>query len=171
MSICRYRLFLVIAALVGCAGAVAQQAGAAAIAPDDPELYFGFFSLQQAIQKDISAAKDAPSGAALQQAAARHFNISEADFVILGSAASAALERVSAFMRDAHAHLQSEIAAGRRPDGATFEALNKQRLAILQDAANALQKSMSPAGWKALHSYINDEYRSHIVRTELSHAK
>ena len=43
MSIYRCRLSPVIAALAGCAGAFAQQAGIAAVPPDDPEVYFGFF--------------------------------------------------------------------------------------------------------------------------------
>jgi hypothetical protein len=50
---------------------------------DDPELYFGFFLFQSAVEKDIRKISD-PSGAAeFRQAVARHLNISEADFAIL----------------------------------------------------------------------------------------
>ena len=171
MGMYRCRLFLVIAALVGCAGAFAQQAGIAAIPPDDPEVYFGFFSLRQGIQKHIVAAKDASAGAALERAAARHFNVSESDFAIVGLVTNSTLGALSALGQEARAYVAQERTAGRTPDPGRAAAFHERRLALLREGAGALQKSMSPAGWGALHSYINDRYRSHIVRREPTHAK
>ena len=171
MSIYRCRLSPVIAALAGCAGAFAQQAGIAAVPPDDPEVYFGFFSLQRAIQKDISSAKGPSAGAALQRAAARHFNVSESDFAILGRVSNSTLGGLSALGQEARAYVAQERTAGRTPDPGRAAAFHERRLALLREGAGALQKSMSPAGWGALHSYINDRYRSHIVRREPTHAK
>ena len=170
MGMYRCRLFLVIAALVGCAGAFAQQAGIAAIPPDDPEVYFGFFSLQQAIQKDISAAKGASAGAALERAAARHFNVSESDFAILGRVSNSTLGGLSTLAHEAKAYVAQERAAGQTPDPGKLAAFRERRLALLREGAGGLRRSVSPAGWGALQSYISDRYRSHIVRTEPTHA-
>jgi len=147
MSMYRCRLFLVIAALVGCAGAFAQQSGVTALPPDDPEVYFGFFSFRQEIQKHIVAAKDASAGAALQRAAAQHFNISEPDFAIVGLVSSSTLGALSALGQEARAYLAQERAAGRMPDPGKEVAFHERRLTLPRDGADALQKSMSPAGW------------------------
>jgi hypothetical protein len=167
-----YRLVIVSVGLLLCDASVfGQQSGVAAIAPDDPELYFGFFSFHQAIQKDISGAKDASSGAAFLRAAADHFNISESDFLSAGRVISSVLGRISALMQAAKAYSSNEMAAGRRPDRTTLEAFQKQRLELLRDGANDLQQAVSPTGWEALHSYINGPYRSHTIRKELTRAK
>jgi hypothetical protein len=163
------RLFLAIAALAGCA-AFAQQAGTASILPDDPEVYFGFFSFRQAMQKQIVAAKDASDGAALQQAAAQNFGISASDFAIVGLVSSSTLGGISALAQEARTYIAQELAAGQTPDPGTLAAFSAGRLALLRQGAANLQSSMSPAGLVALHSYINDRYRPRIVQMESTHA-
>jgi hypothetical protein len=145
-----------------------QQSGA--VAPDDPELYFGFFSFLQAIEQDVSNATDASTGAALRQAAAQHFNISESDFLSAGTVGGSVLGKISTLTQTAKAYISSETAAGRKPDPATLQAFQKQRLALLGKGASDLQGAISPADWQALHNYINGTYRSHTIRKELTHA-
>jgi hypothetical protein len=167
----RLNLLVAISVLLGGGVAIGQPQQPSGIALDDPELYFGFFSLHQAIQKDTARTTDGEGGIALKRAAARHFNISEADFTLIGKIASSVLENISTLMQAADDYYLAERAAGRMPDRTKLEAFQQQRLTVLQKGAKDLQATISPAGWSALHAYINDTYRSHITRKELANGK
>lgn len=153
--------------LVGSA-AVGQQQHASPVAQDEPELCFGFFSLHQAIQKDILARTD---GSALKRAAAQHFNISEVEFDTMGRVASSVLAQLSALTQAAKGYYENESASGRLPDRTKLQEFNNQRLAILQRSMVELQAALPAASWTALHAYINDSYRSHVIRRELINEK
>jgi hypothetical protein len=138
----------------GAPQAPAQQSAATGIAADDPELYFGFFSLQQEFQKDISAQGDAADGTVRQRAMARHLNIDEVDLRSAGSVANSVLEKVHAVAQAARAYYAAEVAAGLVPDRTRIAAFQQQRLAILRDGAKSLSEAVSPPGWAALRTFI-----------------
>ena len=88
----RRGLLILIAGLLIDAAPAVGQPGASGFAVDDPELYFGFLSLQQTQQEQIAAAKTAeaarakdsesqdPTSASLHQAFAQQPGITEADY-------------------------------------------------------------------------------------------
>jgi hypothetical protein len=47
----------------------------------------------------------------------------------------------------------------------------QRRAALLQTSVVELRGAMTPAGWAALHTYINEKYRRSIVRQELKRDK
>ena len=138
---------------------------------DDPELYFGFFSFQSAVEKDIRKISD-PSGAAVfRQAAARHLNISEADLAILQRVAGSTLDAISNVTSSHRTYLSNEAAAGRMPDAMVLASFQTQRVELLKTGAENLRQTMSLAGWQAVQAYVNGQYRAGIVHKEVTRGK
>ena len=187
-KVCVSGLILLLAA----GAAVGEQHSPAAFAVDDPELYFGFFSLHQAHLKMAADAKVAEArgvrsggqgsnemdSASLRAGFVRELGVTETDYDRLSTVAASILDRIDG-VNQAVAKLRDEILAARalgqmRPnsdDQARAMALQQQRVEILRDGIRQLQSALSPAGWSSLHAYINDNYRSHIVRKELPRAQ
>lgn len=171
--------------------AAGQQRAAAELRADDPELYFGFFSLHQAQLKMVADAKAAETAGAkprgdglndmdsvsLREGFVRQLGITEADYDRVSAISMSVLDRIDGINQTA-AKLRDEILAARtagqaRPnsaDQAEAMALQQQRIGTLRDGMKQLQSTLSSAGWSTLHSCINDDYRSHILRKELPHA-
>lgn len=182
-------LIFTVGLLLGSALAIGQQA-TSGFAVDDPELYFGVFSLHQKHQEQIAAAKTAeaarakdaesadPSSASLHQAFAQQFGVAEADYDRVTGVAARVLDRIFV-INQAVMKLRDDILAGRaagqaRPsadDRSRALAFQQQRADILRDGMKELQLTLSPQGWNAFHSFINGTYRSHIVRRELTHGQ
>jgi hypothetical protein len=138
--------------LLGSPTSYGQPAAVPQVQSDDLYLYFGFFSLQQAIHKDISS--DISAGVAFRRSAAEHFGISESDFTALGEIACSALDTTAAITHDAKVYLTGEVAAGRRPDSSVLEMFHKRHMEVLRNAEINLQRTLSPTGWEAVHAYI-----------------
>ena len=154
-------------------GLVAAQTASPSVSIDDPELYYGFFSLRMQMQRDISgiSSESYVSTAGERQASlAQYLHLSEADFVRAGDVAKAVLARVGGVVDTARGYRTEEIAGLKVPDRAKLQAYQQQRTTILQDGMKELQRTLSPQGWQALHEYINGKYRSSVVRKEVSHA-
>ena len=119
-------------------------ATAQTLAPDDPGLLLGYFSLHHAI--DQAAATD-PS---LRHSAASMMGISDAEFVAVARISEAVLADVQ---KISSTH-PTETAAVRQAD--------TQRRTALVSALNAVHQQLSPSGWAALHQYINGAYRANL---------
>lgn len=189
MKVNRGILILTVGLLLDGVLAVGQQ-GAPGFAVDDPELYFGVFSLHQKHQEQIAAAKAAeagrakdvesedPTSASLHQAFAQQFGVTEADYDRVSGVAASVLDRIF-MVNQAVMKLRDDILTGRaagraRPDAqdrAKALAFQQERTDILRDGMKELQAALSPQGWNAFHSFINGTYRSHIVRKELPHGQ
>jgi hypothetical protein len=137
---------------------------------DDPELYFGFLSLCRAVENDAQAS-EAERGVKLRRAMAQHLGIADADFAALLNVATTVLGQVSSLSDDAKSYYLAEGAAGRVPPRTKLDVFQKRRAALLLGGARSLQSAMSPAGWTAIHAYINDTYRNSLIRRDLKNGK
>lgn len=120
------------------AGTVAAQN----VAPDDPGLLLGYFSLHHAL--DQAAAKD-PS---LRHYAASMMGITDADFATVARIAESVIAAVQ------------KISFAHPIDAAAAHHADTQRRAALTSALNAIHQQLSPTSWAALHGYINGAYRA-----------
>jgi hypothetical protein len=117
------------------------------LAPDDPAVLLGYFSLEHAIEQ--AAAKD-PS---LRESAASMMGISESEFAVVARIADSVLADVQNITTEASLH-PTNPAAERQ-----FET---RRRAVLLAGLNTLHQQLSPDGWTALHGYINGRYRANL---------
>jgi len=159
-----------VALLLFASGLVVAQTTITGISVDEPELYYGFFSLRTQMQTDISSAESDSIASERQASLAKYLHISEADFVRAGDVSKDVLARIAGVVSAAKAYNSQETAGRRMPDRVKLQAYQQQRTVVLEDGMKELKKALSPQGWSALHDFINGEYRSHLVRKEVSHA-
>ena len=94
-----------VAFLFAACALLGQQTNNPPVDADDPELYFGFFSFQSAVQKDIMKTADHSAAAELRQAIARQLNVSEADLDVLQRVASSTLDAITRLTSDHRTYL------------------------------------------------------------------
>jgi len=114
-------------------GLVAAQTASPSVSIDDPELYYGFFSLRMQMQRDISgiSSESYVSTAGERQASlAQYLHLSEADFVRAGDVAKAVLARVGGVVDTARGYRTEEIAGLKVQDRAKLQAYQQQRTTI-----------------------------------------
>lgn len=122
-------------------------ATAQTLAPDDPAVLLGYFTLEHAI--DQATTKD-PS---LRESAASMMGISESEFAVVARVADSVLADVQSITKEASLHSTSPAAERQ---------LETRRRAVLLAGLNALHQQISPDGWTALHGYINGRYRANL---------
>jgi hypothetical protein len=163
--------FLLTACLLARGVLFAQQVNDTSISPDDPELYFGFFALCQSMQAQIGKEPSAEARASMQHGAAAYFNVSETDFATIVKIGEAVLGKTSDIRESARAYFSTEVAAGRAPDHSRLVEFQQQRVSALQQGASSMRRALSPHGWETIHSFINNTYRMHVTRKEISDAR
>ena len=128
--------------------AAAQQNTRAAVAADDPELYFAFFSLHQAQVKVVADAKTAEGrgvkgggggssevdSASLHSAFVRELGIGEADYQRVSGIAASALAKIDVVNQDV-AKLRDEILAARAAGQMRPNSDDHAKATALQDFA------------------------------------
>ena len=115
----------VFSVLVTQAGLFGQGVRNAEVSPDDPELYFGLFSLHQAIKASITHTEGKEAAAAKQMAAANEFHISTEDFQGALTVGGLVLQRIASLTREARNYYDSEVGAGRTPDRTVLDGFSR----------------------------------------------
>ena len=81
--------------------------------------------------------------------------ITEADFTVVARIADSVLGDVKAITQQA-------AASTNRGDQVAERQFELRRQAVLLSGLNAVREQLSPTSWSALHSYINDRYRTRV---------
>ncbi len=141
-----------------------QQPNRAHPAQDSPELYTSFFFFVEDFGKWTDArvaAADPSDKTRISNSRARLLGIPAGDFAQLQIIST----QVAAQLRTASSDSQSYVESARRTgsvDRAVLANFHSRRGQIVQSGAEQLKTSLSPAGWQALHRYINNQHRQHV---------
>jgi hypothetical protein len=141
-----------------------QQRKRAHPALDSQALYTSFFFFVEDFAKWTDARVEAATPgdkARVLNSSARLFGITAADFAQLRIIATQSTAGLRAVGEQAHAYVES-AKGNRSVNHAALADFHNQRVQIVQSGVDQLKTSLSPAGWQALHRYINNQHRQHV---------
>jgi len=144
--------------------AAAQQTDKTHPNQDSPELYLSFFFFHEDFAKwsDERVAAAAPADKArVLNSSAKHLGIAPADFAKLQEITSQVVADLRGVGDEARAFVESSKGKG-PPDRARLIAFDNRRKAIIQAGVAQMKKSLSPASWEGLSSYVNNQHRQHV---------
>jgi len=112
-------------------------------------------------QKKASNAQAAPS---LDAAAAAHFKIDPGELGKLQGVTNNVMADFKKIDKDYTAYLNARAKYDQFPEPAMIQQFAARRRQAVMDGMDKLQKQLSPAGWAAIHDYINNVHRLRFHR-------
>jgi|ERR1035437_1350756 hypothetical protein len=133
----------------------------------DPNVVAMFFAYYDTLAADVQTKRQQNAATAdpAEQGAAKSIGgLTVTDFRTVGTVNNALKQQLQAIDGEGAAYAQSLGAAQQAPDAARLRDLAARRQGAITGGIQSLQKTLSPAGWVALSTYIDGEFRKGITR-------
>lgn len=158
--------------LLACAPVLAQQTVRNHPAPDSTALYTSFFFFHEDFAKWTAAriAADPAHRDRLIASSAHYLGVTPTDFSILETITAQVSRELRDVGNEAHDYVEAASKDREGFDRTALAGYNDRRAAIIEAGVHRMESALSPDGWKALHSYINNRHRNHVNVTGLASA-